>query len=150
MNDAELPLKVLLKKIPTQLPNKQALKMPPPSVSELPLRVLLMTSSVPCPPRPSLKIPPPFRAELRLRVQLTMATVAVPLLRASLARPPPPDVAELPLRVQLLTVNIAWSLKMPPPRFPGSEGTNAAPLVMVRPAMVTVMPEPTWNTRLAA
>ena len=56
-----------------------------------------------------------------------------------------PLPAELPLKVQLLTVNVEWSLRMPPPKLDGS-----APLVMVRLAMVTVVLEPMWNTRPAA
>ena len=51
---------------------------------------------------------------------------------------PPPYRAELPLIVQLLTVRVACSFKMPPPESP-----VALPFVIVRPEMVTLVPEPT-------
>src|SRR5438309_11260091 len=61
--------------------------------------------------------------------------------------PPPPPVgasAELPLRVQLITLNVEWSLYMPPPYRPEAE-----PLMMLRPEIPALAPSLTWKTRLA-
>ena len=59
--------------------------------------------------------------------------------------PPPKPRAELPLRVQLLTVRVAFWLLMPPPTL--LKGKK--PLVIVSPAMVTVLAQMP-NTGLAA
>ena len=90
---------------------------------------------------PQLNIPPPPPpAELPVNVQFV--TVGEEYVKLAI---PPPKRPVLPLKVQLLTVNVEWSLRMPPPKLDGS-----APLVMVRLAMVTVVLEPMWNTRPAA
>src|SRR6266404_8301776 len=110
--------------------------MAPPAAAEFPLRVLEITVKVALPPlSPSFKMAPPrlLPPWLPLRVLAITVNDALPD-EPSLAMPPPepamPETA-LPLMVQLLTVNIEWSLSMPPPRL-----LAAKPLVMVRPAMV--------------
>src|SRR5207237_10280721 len=61
--------------------------------------------------------------------------------------PPPAPVdalAELSLRVQLITLNVEWSLYMPPPYRPEAE-----PLKMLKPEIHELDPSFTWKTRLA-
>src|SRR6478672_8246302 len=61
--------------------------------------------------------------------------------------PPPAPfgaLAELPLRVQLITLNVEWSLYMPPPYRPEAE-----PLTMLKPEISALAPSLTWKTRLA-
>src|SRR5438105_13895264 len=59
--------------------------------------------------------------------------------------PPLPPVgasAELPLRVQLITLNVEWSLYMPPPYRPDAE-----PFVIISPEIPTLAPPLTRGRR---
>src|SRR5437867_2391580 len=123
------------------------MKMAPPlGAAELPLKVLALTISVALPELPPklMMPPPPAPAELPLRVLTLMSTVALRSPSSLLLMPRPLLLAELPLSVQLLTVNVEWSLKMPPPL------DMVEPLVMVRLEMLTTRFELIRNTRLAA
>src|SRR6266850_7278015 len=97
-------------------------------------------------------MPPPSSDVLLLTVELMICKLALPDEQPRLQMPPPnahvplpnehmpaPDaqVAELPFTAQLLTVNVALSLRMPPP-----PGPAAAPLLIVRLEMLTVLDEP--------
>src|ERR1051325_5101569 len=107
--------------------------LPPPLGHELPLIVLpVIFSVVPL----LLKRPPPLTAELPLMV--LSVTLSVPPCAAS---PPPLLLATFAVMTQAVTSSCVPFMKMPPPL------PETSPLVIVRPEIVAVTPDPTVKMR---
>ena len=88
-------------------------------------------------PSPLQSTPPPIRG------RVVSNTAIVQRRSPCVPSMPPPTLAVLPVTMLSLTVS-AERQRMPPPL-----AAAALPPVIVRPLMLAVTPESTWNTREA-